>query len=314
MGRRRKFGRPVNGVIVVDKPQGITSNDVVQRIKHLFYANKVGHTGSLDPLATGVLPICLGEATKFSQYLLDSDKAYVSDFVFGLTTDTADAEGKVLVEKDASEITLDKLNEVIEKYRGDIEQIPPMYSALKKDGQPLYKLARQGIEVERPARKVTIKSLVLLDFQPGKIAKARVEVHCTKGTYIRSLADDIGRDLGCGGHVGTLRRVQAGNFIEAQAVSMDDLAEERGESLGEVLDHHLMPMDTPVLMLAKIEVDDDTGHYFSHGQAVMAGQVYAFGDEGDKVRVFCESGDFLGIGEITDDGRIAPKRLVVYSA
>ena len=313
MGRRRKFGRPVHGVIVVDKPSGMTSNDVVQKIKRLFFANKVGHTGSLDPLATGVLPICLGEATKFSQYLLDSDKGYISDFIFGQVTDTADADGKKVEEQDASGVTREQLEAAIKNYLGEIKQIPPMYSALKKDGQPLYKLARKGIEVEREARDVKVYAFELLSFEAGKVAKARVRVLCSKGTYIRSLAEDVGRDLGVGAHVGTLHRIKAGQFEEDNAHTLDALEELRGDDKAEVLDKLLLPVDSPVDALPLIELDNDSGFYFSRGQAIMDAQVYSLGDEGDKVRVFQESGDFLGVGEITDDGRVTPKRLVVYS-
>ena len=312
MGRRRKFGRPVHGVVVIDKPSGMTSNDVVQKVKRLFFANKVGHTGSLDPLATGVLPICLGEATKFSQYLLDSDKGYISDFVLGQVTDTADADGQIIEENNASKITEKQVKKALKGYIGDIDQVPPMYSALKKNGQPLYKLARQGIEVEREARQVTIYSAELLSFTPGEVATARVRVECSKGTYIRSIAEDLGRDLEVGAHVGTLRRIQAGEFAERDSISLTALEEERGDQLAEVLDHHLLSVDSPVVNLPRIELDDDSGFYFMRGQAVMDAQVYSLGGEGDKVRVFQESGDFLGIGEITDDGRITPKRLVVY--
>lgn len=310
MGRKRKFGRPLHGVLVVDKPAGMTSNDVVQKAKRLFFANKTGHTGSLDPLATGVLPLCFGEATKFSQYLLDSDKAYLSTFRFGLSTDTADSDGQVLETIDASALTEKAVLKAIEPYRGDIQQVPPMYSALKRDGQPLYKLAREGVEVEREARPVTVYEYELLAFRPGAVAEADVRVECSKGTYIRSLAEELGRDLGVGAHVAKLRRIQAGPFTEEQALSFEALEQERGEDRAEVLDHHLLPVDAPVAELAKIELDDNSGFYFSRGQAVTSNQVYRLGGEGDKVRVFQKTGEFLGVGEITSDGQITPKRLV----
>ena len=310
MGRRRKFGRPVSGVLVVDKPAGVTSNDVVQRAKRLFFANKAGHTGALDPLATGVLPLCFGEATKFSQYLLDSDKAYLATFRFGLQTATADADGEVVFQSDASRLTERALEKAIDRYRGDIEQIPPMYSALKRDGRPLYELARQGIEVEREARPLTIYSFELLEFRAGEFAEADVRVECSKGTYIRSLAEDIGRDLEVGGHVATLRRIVAGPFREEQMVTLDELEAERGEGLAEVLDHHLLSTDAPVADMPRLTLDEHSGFYFLRGQAVTNNQVYQLGDEGDKVRVFQHSGEFLGVGEITDDSRITPSRLV----
>ncbi|WP_188150941.1 tRNA pseudouridine(55) synthase TruB [Teredinibacter waterburyi] len=311
MGRKRKFGRLIDGVLIIDKPAGMTSNDVVQKAKRLYFANKTGHTGALDPLATGVLPLCFGEATKFSQYLLDANKTYLSTFRIGMTTDTADADGKVLKEVDASALTLAQVETAITPYRGDIKQIPPMYSALKKDGQPLYKLAREGIEVERAARAVTIFNYEIKDFRGGEIAEVDVLVECSKGTYIRSLAEDLGRDLGFGAHVATLRRTQAGPFSIEQATTFDALETERGDERAEVLDHHLLPMDTPVAQLAAVELDQNSGFYFSRGQPVIVNQVYRIGDEGDTVRVFQDTGEFLGVGDITDDGRVAPKRLVV---
>ncbi len=311
MGRKRKFGRPVHGVVLIDKSAGMTSNDVVQKSKRLFFAAKAGHTGALDPLATGVLPICLGEATKFSQYLLDSDKCYESEFVLGVTTETGDADGEVIEEKDASAITRDQVENAIAQYRGDIEQVPPMYSALKKDGQPLYKLARAGIEVEREPRPVTIYEYQLLEFTPGEKALLRVRVKCSKGTYIRSLSEDLGRDLGVGAHVALLRRISTGEFSIEDALTLEALEEERGEGRAEVLDGHLLGVDAPVNCFAKLALSDDSAYYFARGQAVMDAEVYRIGAEGDTVRVFRESGDFLGLGEITDDGRVTPKRLVV---
>ncbi|MFT5082725.1 MAG: tRNA pseudouridine55 synthase [Lentisphaeria bacterium] len=310
MGRKRNYGRPLDGVVVVDKTVGMTSNDVVQQAKRLFYASKAGHTGALDPLATGVLPICFGNSTKFSQYLLDADKTYESTFCLGVNTDTADAEGRVVDEFDAAHLTRADVEGAIDKYRGDIAQIPPMYSALKKDGQPLYKLARQGIEVEREARQITIYRFELLGFIPGVRALARVLVECSKGTYIRSLAEDIGRDLGVGGHVEGLRRTRAGTYDIGQAVSLADLQSERLEQDAEVLDHHLLPVDSPLQGLGSLCLEESSAFYFKRGQAVMDNEVYRIGDEGDTVRVFDACGQFLGVGQITDDGRIAPKRLI----
>ncbi|VUD40794.1 tRNA pseudouridine synthase B [Thalassocella blandensis] len=314
MGKRRK-GRPIDGVIIIDKGPGMTSNDVVQRTKRLFFAAKAGHTGSLDPLATGVLPVCLGESTKFSQYLLDADKTYESTFCFGRTTDTADADGKTVREADASQLTSKMLENAIAQYRGDIEQVPPMYSALKKDGQPLYKLAREGIEIEREARPVTIYRFELISLTvDGLLAKAKVLIACSKGTYVRSLAEDLGRDLEVGCHVETLRRIKAGPYAIEQAISLEDLEAKRGEQRAESLDELLLPVDSPVSILPKLCLDDDSGFYFMRGQAVMDTEVYRLGDEGDKVRVFQESGEFLGVGEITGEGSVSPKRLVATNS
>lgn len=313
MGKRRKSGRQLDGVVVIDKPAGDSSNGVLQRVKRLFYANKAGHTGALDPLATGVLPICFGEATKFSQFLLDADKEYLSTFRFGEATDTADSDGEVVEKLDASRLSEKDVEAAIKPYLGDIEQVPPMYSALKRDGQPLYKLARQGIEVEREPRPVTIYEFELIAFRSGEVAEADVRVFCSKGTYIRSLAADIGYDLGVGGHVAQLRRTQAGPFSIDQSVSVESLDEERGENLAETLDHHLLPVDIAVQDFPSLELDDNSAFYFSRGQSVMDSRVYRLGDEGDKVRVFDSAGKFYGVAEITDEGTVAPKRLISQS-
>lgn len=310
MGRRPKWGRPVHGVLLLNKPAGITANDALQKAKRLFFANRAGHTGALDPLATGVLPICFGEATKFSQYLLDADKRYRSTFCFGMTTASGDADGDVLETRDASALSEKDVLKAMEPFRGRIEQVPSMYSALKHKGQPLYKLARQGLEVEREAREVEIYEYELLGFTGGSQPRAEVEIHCSKGTYVRSLAEDLGRALGVGAYVDQLHRSAAGPFDEADAITLDELAEERGEGRAEVLDHHLLPVDSPAVSLPKLILPDDSGYYLRQGQPVMDLQVYRIGEEGDMVRLFLESGDFLGVGEITDDGRVAPRRLV----
>lgn len=310
MGRKRRFGRQVDGVVIIDKPAGMTSNDVVQKTKRLFFASKAGHTGALDPLATGVLPVCLGEATKFSQFLLDADKVYESIFSFGVTTDTGDADGRQLEITDSSELTQDKIEAQIDKLRGDIMQVPPMYSALKKNGQPLYKLARAGIEVERAARPVTIHEFSILNFVPGARAEVEVRVHCTKGTYIRSLAEELGGALGVGAHVRTLNRIQTGALHIDDSMTLSGIEEERGDERAESLDHHLLPVDVMLRSLSQIELDPDSAYYFTQGQAVMDTQVYRIGEEGDTVRVFRTDGCFLGLGEINGDGGVAPKRLV----
>jgi tRNA pseudouridine55 synthase len=288
----------------------MTSNDVVQQAKRLFFANKVGHTGALDPLATGILPLCFGEATKFSQYLLDADKVYESEFCFGVETSTADADGETIQSCDASGLSKADVEGQLPNFVGDIKQTPPMYSALKKDGQPLYKLARQGIVVEREARPVSISEYRLLDFVPGEKALARVRIACSKGTYVRSLAEELGRKLGVGAHVQSLRRLRTGEFDLACAHTLEALTAERGDERAEVLDHHLLPVDAAVRALPKIELDEHSAHYFARGQAIMDSQAYRLGEEGDTVRVFRPDGVFLGLGEITDEGSVQPKRLV----
>ncbi|HLS99081.1 MAG: tRNA pseudouridine(55) synthase TruB [Porticoccaceae bacterium] len=310
MGRRKQRGRPVNGILVVDKPAGITSNDTLQKAKYLFYAAKAGHTGSLDPMATGVLPICFGEATKFTQFLLDADKCYLSTFRLGVTTTTGDAEGEVIETRSAAGIDAARVEDAMAAFEGDILQVPPMYSALKKDGVPLYKLAREGIEVERQARPVTIFSYQLLAFRAGEVAEADVEIRCSKGTYVRTLAEDLGAALGCGGHVSRLHRSAAGCFTDADAISLDALTALREGRRGEDLDHLLKPVDTAVAHLMAVDLPESMAWYFRRGQPVMAAKAYREAREGDIVRIF-ESGAFIGVGEVLEDGRLAPKRLVV---
>ena len=312
MGRRRNFGRQLNGVLLLNKSAGETSNRALQRAKHLFFANKAGHTGALDPLATGVLPVCFGEATKFSQHLLDADKGYISEFKLGVSTDTADADGCVLQMVNAEHISREHCEHSMARFRGDIQQVPPMYSALKKDGQPLYKLARQGIEVERKARNVHIFKYELLDFIAGPAPILKVYIHCSKGTYVRSLAAHLGEILGVGAHVHSLHRKHVHQLDDSDALSLEALEQARGEQLAEVLDQYLLPMDTLVADYPKVQLNDDTSYYFQRGNSVMDTEVYQIAEEGDTVRVFDEAGRFLGLAQITDDSCVAPKRLVVY--
>ena len=322
MGRRK--GRPVNGILLLDKPLGLSSNSALQKVRRLFGAAKAGHTGSLDPLATGVLPVCLGEATKFTQFLLDADKCYRATFRFGIATASGDADGAVVSEDGAPDLTEEQLLTVLPEFRGDIEQVPSMYSALKHNGQPLYKLAREGVEIERKARPVTIFSLELKTFREGEFPEADVEIHCSKGTYVRTLAEDIGRRLGCGAYVSSLHRSAAGPFDESQAISLPDLEALRESEGEQALDTRLLTMDAGIRHLTAIGLSEDAAFYFRQGQAVMVPQVYQQTEEGDIVRVFenrDENGGvspgetsalFLGVAEVTDDGRVAPKRLVVF--
>jgi len=231
MGRRGRKGRNISGILLLDKPVGMTSNAALQTVKRLFNACKAGHTGSLDPLATGVLPLCFGEATKFSQFLLDADKRYQATIKLGVVTDSGDADGEVLERNEVPVIDDRSLEGVLEGYRGAISQVPSMYSAIKKDGQPLYKLARQGIEVEREARDIRIDELVVLERPAAD--ELVFDVHCSKGTYIRQLADDIGERIGCGAHLVELRRLRSGDFTLDNAVTVDELKEFDGERLNE---------------------------------------------------------------------------------
>lgn len=314
MGRSRYFGRSLHGIVVLNKPLGITSNKALQQAKHLFFAHKAGHTGSLDPLATGVLPLCFGEATKFSQHLLDADKRYTSTFYLGQQTSTADAEGEILQEVSAEHLTRADVERALDHFRGPILQVPPMVSALKYQGQPLYKLAREGIEIERAPRAVTIYDLTLLNFRPGKVAQVDVDVSCSKGTYIRSIAQDLGERLGVGGHVAALHRTAAGPFHLEHAVTLDQLHQARAEQGPEVLDHYLLPVDFALDFMPRLILEENSAHYFCHGQAVMDLRVYRLGNQGDRVRVFRPDGTFLGLGEITDDGCVTPRRLVVFDS
>ncbi len=304
---RRKRGRPINGILLLDKPLGVSSNHALQRAKRLFDASKAGHTGSLDPLATGVLPLCFGEATKFSQYLLDADKAYKSTFVLGVATATGDAEGEIVQSCDAAQLSQDDIEQALDQFRGEIEQVPSMYSAIKYQGQPLYKLARQGKEVERKSRRVVIKQLDLCDFRPGSKAEVDIYVECTKGTYIRSIAEDLGAVLGCGGHVSALRRTQAGPFEIENCVTMAELEELQAEGDMAAMDALLLPADAAIDTMVLVELTESAGFYLRQGQPVLVSNAPRSG----MVRVALESGEFLGVGEVLDDGRIAPRRLIV---
>ena len=306
MGKRRR-GRPVDGILVLDKPLGLSSNRALQTAKHLYFAAKAGHTGSLDPLATGVLPLCFGEATKFSQYLLDADKAYQSTFVLGVATATGDAEGEILATANGCHITEAAVLEALAEFRGEIEQVPSMYSAIKQNGQPLYKLARQGKEVERKARKVVIKQLELRGFRAGENPQVDIYLECSKGTYVRSIAEDLGKALGCGAHVSALRRTRAGPFSIEDSVSLNTLeALKSNEQLAQ-MDALLLPADTALGGLPLVRLSESGGFYIRQGQPVQVPNAPCDG----MVRVALETGEFLGIGEILDDGRVAPRRLIV---
>lgn len=306
MARRRR-GRAISGILLLDKPLGMSSNQALQRCKWLYTAAKAGHTGSLDPLATGVLPLCFGEATKFSQYLLDADKGYDSTFCLGLSTETGDSEGETVSEADASALDQARIEQALDALRGPILQLPPMYSAIKRDGQPLYKLARAGIEVERQPRPVNIMSLEVLAFRPGVRAEVDVRILCSKGTYVRSLAMDLGEALGVGGHVTALRRTKAGPFELAECVAMSALEALHGDQNLAAMDAFLKPTDTAVAHMPLLKLPESSGFYLRQGQPVLVPNAPRDG----MVRVALETGEFLGLGEILDDGRVAPRRLVV---
>ncbi|MBE4589696.1 tRNA pseudouridine(55) synthase TruB [Vibrio navarrensis] len=310
MARRRK-GRPIDGVILLDKPTGISSNDALQKVKRIYFAEKAGHTGALDPLATGMLPICLGEATKFSQFLLDSDKRYRVIAKLGQRTNTSDSDGEV-VETRPIDVSLAKLEACIEQFRGESDQVPSMFSALKYQGKPLYEYARKGIEVPRESRKITVYEIVLHRFSDDEV---EMEVHCSKGTYIRTIVDDLGEMLGCGAHVTMLRRTAVANYPYERMVTLEQLNElleqaQREEiAPRELLDPLLLPMDTAVENLPEVNLIPELADMVQHGQAV---QVFGAPTERTVRLTMGEERLFIGVGEMNDDGKIAPKRLVVF--
>ena len=308
---RRRNGRPINGVILLDKPTGISSNDALQKVKRIYFAEKAGHTGALDPLATGMLPICLGEATKFSQFLLDSDKRYRVIAKLGERTDTSDSDGEV-VETRPIDVNLEKLEACIDTFRGESDQVPSMFSALKYQGKPLYEYARKGIEVPRESRKITVYEIVLHRFEGDEV---EMEVHCSKGTYIRTIVDDLGEMLGCGAHVTMLRRTGVAKYPYEKMVTLEQLNElleqaHRDEvAPKELLDPLLLPMDTAVEDLPEVNLNAELTNLVQHGMPV---QVLG-APEGTPIRM--TSGEdklFIGVAEVNDDGKVAPKRLVVF--
>ena len=300
MGRRHK-GRNVSGIVLLDKPLGITSNKALQIVKRLYNAAKAGHTGSLDPLATGLLPLCLGEATKVSGFLLDADKSYLATLKLGVKTFSADAEGDVVETRPVENYSEIQINDAIAKFLGDIEQVPPMHSALKVDGQPLYKLAHQGIVVERKPRSVHIFNIEVLHYEDDELD---IAVECSKGTYIRTLAEDIGEALGCGAHLSALRRTSSGPFDLEDSITIDEL-ENLAELGFEEIDNCLIPAEDALDDWDSVELTEDAAFYLCRGQAV---QIPNAPTEG-LVRLFSEEKGFLGIGEILDDGRVKPHRL-----
>ncbi|MBY6093907.1 tRNA pseudouridine(55) synthase TruB [Ferrimonas balearica] len=309
MTRRRPRGRPVDGVLLLDKPQGISSNHALQQVKRIYNAAKAGHTGALDPLATGMLPICLGEATKFSQFLLDADKRYTVVAKLGVRTTTSDADGEVVSERPVN-VTLDQLNSALEGFRGETMQVPSMYSALKYQGQPLYKYAREGIEVPREARPITVYELVLNRFEGDEV---ELDVHCSKGTYIRTIVDDLGEVLGCGAHVSFLRRTQVAGYPYARMVTLEqiqnllDQANDQDRKPKELLDPLLLPMDTAVATLPEVNMNELVASYLLQGQPV---QIPGAPGEGSVRLTVGEQRAFIGLGTINEDGLVAPKRLI----
>ena len=295
----KRTKREISGVLLLDKPIGITSNAALQQVKRLYQAKKAGLTGILDPLASGLLPICFGEATKFAQYPTDADKSYTAELQLGVTTDTGDSEGQVLTQQ---VVMVDQVavQQAIAHFTGVIQQTPPMYSALKHQGQPLYKYARQGVEIERLPREVSIHCAELIAFAGDRLC---LNVVCSKGTYIRVLAEDIGRRLGCGAHLTALRRTQVGNFSLDDARPLDWL-EAQSASDRDLL---LLPADCLVAHLPSLALDQDSAVYFRQGQALCLPQLQVH----QRYRIYDEKQEFMGIGALNEDGKLAPKRLIV---
>jgi tRNA pseudouridine55 synthase len=291
--------RKVDGVLLLDKPVGLSSNIALQKAKRLYRAEKAGHTGTLDPFATGLLPLCLGEATKFSQFLLDADKEYLAEVKFGVRTSSGDPEGDVIAERPVC-LGRSDVQAALAGFMGEIEQVPPMHSALKHGGRPLYEYARKGIEIERKARRVVVHALEIISFS-GDVCTLRL--HSGKGFYVRALADDLGEVLGCGAHLQGLRRTGAGPFRIEQAQTLEGLAE-----LDEAArDSRLMPADIMVEALTPLPLDLEAAWQICHGQPIWLPKLSV----GQQYRLYAPDGRFLGVGEVNQDGKVAPRRLVV---
>ncbi|MDF1797066.1 MAG: tRNA pseudouridine(55) synthase TruB [Coxiellaceae bacterium] len=307
MSQTKQFKRKVrriNGIVLLNKPTGMSSNGALQHAKHLFHAKKAGHTGSLDPLATGMLPLCLGEATKLCQYLLEVDKTYVVTAQLGVRTTTSDSEGEVVSEREVPELSESQIETALDKFRGTIQQVPSMFSALKYQGQPLYKLARQGIEVERPSREITVYHNKLLNWQDNQLT---LEISCSKGTYIRTIVDDLGELLGCGAHVIALHRSSVAGFDESQMVTMQQLNDGFDEANMACLDHYLLPMSQCLQHWATFKVNDLMLRCLRQGQAVIIPNAPSEG----LMRLMDEHDQLVAIAEMQDDGKVKPKRLIV---
>ena len=305
MSKPRKRGRDIHGVFLLDKPQGMSSNDIMQKVKRIFQANKAGHTGALDPLATGMLPICLGEATKFSQFLLDADKRYLVTAKLGERTDTSDAEGQIVETRDVNVKTSEILT-ALEPFLGDILQVPTMFSALKHNGKPLYEYARQGITVEREARPITIFELNFIEYNAPYLT---LEVHCSKGTYIRTLVDDLGEVLGCGAHVTMLRRTAVADYPTEKMLDWNALQSLAAQQDLSLLDTLLLPMDTAVAKLPTLTLNESQAQGIGFGQRVKFDTPNSLQGQ---VRLFSHENRFLGVAVIDENNVIRPQRLVVY--
>lgn len=302
MGRKQRpiRGDSVNGMLLLDKPMGITSNAALQQAKALLGARKGGHTGSLDPIATGLLPLCFGYATKLSSFFLGADKTYWAKVRLGQTTNTGDSEGEV-VESSPLSPSREQVESTLSGFRGEIDQVPPMYSAVKRNGKPLYQLAREGIHVEREPRRVRVDYLELAAYSFPFI---ELTLRCSHGFYVRGLADDLGRELGCGGHVIELRRLAVADLRVNDAIAMESLS-----GLDDPVDRrrYLLPADQGLCHIPEVRLSADAAYYLCRGQTVRA---VGLPDEGE-VRIYSREAGFLGVGSVTDDGRVAPRRLLL---
>lgn len=299
MAKRRRNCVPIDGILLLDKPRGMTSNQALQCAKRLYRACKAGHTGSLDPIATGLLPLCFGEATKISQFLLDADKRYWTVFELGVETETYDTEGEVVAVRPV-QASRRQVEAALKAFTGEIQQLPPMYSAVKVEGKALYKLARQGIQVERQPRQVVVHQIRVLGWPADN--RLELEIACSKGTYVRALAHDLGQVLGCGAHMAELRRLGVGDLDLARAVSLEALEALASPAEREAL---LIPVDQALSGLPEVRLTAMATHYLLQGQPVSVRHTHPPG----WVRLYARDGRFLGMGEVLDDGRVAPKRL-----
>ncbi|GMQ96638.1 MAG: tRNA pseudouridine(55) synthase TruB [Gammaproteobacteria bacterium] len=303
MRRHKKSGRAIHGILLLDKPIGITSNAALQKVKYLFRAKKAGHTGSLDPMASGLLPICLGEATKITGFLLDADKHYHFTCRLGITTTTGDAEGEVVEISEPEHLNDDALGQIIDRFKGVQQQIPPMFSALKHKGKRLYELARAGQVVERAPRQIEIHTIDVVQYDGNEL---ELDVRCSKGTYIRTLAEDIGKAIGCGAHVNSLRRMGVYPFDDPAMVTLEQLRAELDSGGTDALDALLLPPQAALEHFTQLKLTDDAAYYLRQGQAVLVPRAPTSG----WVTLQTHEGRFIGVGQILDDGKVAPRRLL----
>lgn len=288
------------GILLLDKPSGITSNNALGKVKRLLKIKKAGHTGSLDPLASGMLPICIGEATKFARFLLEADKCYHVVAKLGETTQTGDTEGEIVAVKDVPSLTVEEVESYLNPFRGQIDQVPSMYSALKYQGKPLYLYARKGIDIERPSRKINIYRLELDGIrQQNDQTTLSMVVECSKGTYIRTLVEDIGQAIGCGAHVIALRRLWVKGFSSAEMIKLNSLEASNNPS------EFSLPIEQALTQYPEIVLSEEMSYYLQHGQAVRVGQ-----KKTGWISLKNHQGEFIGMGEYLEDGRLAPRRMI----